>query len=306
LSADKTSPDPTAASLSATRRAASERVEARAKGASAVAATPDDSAATLKTLADLLPLLQQTLPSLARVLPELGSLDRRFRKIRRQIESEFREVRRLRNPLGGALDPAFLAVVDPVIKEQRTLLGYDRLYVLWQAVRNTAHLALPVVEIGTFRGGSARVLVGALQSAVATPELHVIDTFEGHLDHQVTAEDSARQRGKFADTSVDDVRRYLSDLPGAVVHQGDATRLLPTWPERRYGLVHLDVDLFEPTRDCLHYFAARLAAGGVAVVDDYGAPSCPGVARAVDDLLSQDPAFQRWETLTEQVVLVRR
>jgi predicted O-methyltransferase YrrM len=263
--------------------------------------------AALEALSETLPLLQQTLPGLARALPELGALDRQFRKIRRQVGSEFREVRKLRNPLGAALDPAFLAIVHPVVSQQRTLLGYDRLYVLWQAVRNTAHLALPVVEIGTFRGGSARVLAGALQAlGAAPPELHVIDTFEGHLDRQVTSQDSARQRGKFADTSFEDVRRYLADLPGTVIHQGDATRVVRAWPERRYSFVHLDVDLFEPTRDCLAYFAERLAIGGVVVVDDYGASSCPGVARAVSELLARDPAFQQWETMTEQIVLVRR
>lgn len=43
----------------------------------------------------------------------------------------------------------FYAVALPVVKSDRTLLGYDRLYVLWQAVRNAAGLQLPAFEIGS-------------------------------------------------------------------------------------------------------------------------------------------------------------
>jgi hypothetical protein len=41
---------------------------------------------------------------------------------------------------------------------KRTLLGYDRLYVLWQAARNAAAVPGSVAEIGSYRGGSAHFI----------------------------------------------------------------------------------------------------------------------------------------------------
>ena len=46
------------------------------------------------------------------------------------------------------------------------------------------------------------------------------------------------------------------------------------------SFVHLDVDLYEPTRACLDYFLPRLSPGGFVICDDYGAPTFPGAARA--------------------------
>jgi O-methyltransferase len=78
---------------------------------------------------------------------------------------------------------------------------------------------------------------------------------------------------------------------------------LPAGP---FGLVHVDVDLHRPTLASLEYFAERTVPGSVIVVDDFGAPKCPGVARAVDEFLAQRPPFAVWEVDTEQLVLVRR
>jgi hypothetical protein len=51
--------------------------------------------------------------------------------------------------------------------------------------------------------------------------------------------------------------------------------------------VHLDVDLYEPTLACLEYFYSRLAAGGVIICDDYGAPLFPGARRAWDEFCAR-------------------
>lgn len=54
--------------------------------------------------------------------------------------------------------------------------------------------------------------------------------------------------------------------------------------EARYAFVHLDVDLYQPTRDALEFFWPRMVPGGLIVCDDDGFLTCPGVARAMDEL----------------------
>ena len=54
--------------------------------------------------------------------------------------------------------------------------------------------------------------------------------------------------------------------------------------DRRFAFVHIDVDLYEPTRDALEFFYPRLNEGAVLVVDDYGFTSCPGATRAAEEV----------------------
>jgi hypothetical protein len=187
------------------------------------------------------------------------------------------------------------------------MLGYDRLFTLWQAALNVASLELPVVEVGTFRGGSAALIAEALRTVNSRADVHVVDTFEGHIDSTITAHDSDEHfGGKFAATSYEDVKAFLAGYPGLQVHQGDAATVIAGWPDRRYGMVHVDVDLYGPTLDCLRYFGPRLADGGVLVMDDYESPTCPGVSLAVHEYLSTGgPRFQQWRLHAEQMLLIK-
>jgi predicted O-methyltransferase YrrM len=165
------------------------------------------------------------------------------------------------------------------------------------------------VEVGTFRGGSAALLAQAFRLlGDAGREMHVVDTFVGHLDETPSDyDDSERQRGKFQDTSFEEVQRLLSSLSSQVqVHKGDAAAVIAGWPERQYSLVHIDVDLYQPMIECLDYFGPRLVAGGIIVADDYEAPTCPGVAQAVHEYLGRTPGLRLWRMQSEQVVLIKR
>ena len=59
--------------------------------------------------------------------------------------------------------------------------------------------------------------------------------------------------------------------------------------DRKFALVHIDVDLHAPTRDSLEFFYPRMSEGGVIIVDDYGSSLCPGATLAVDTLLADKP-----------------
>jgi Macrocin-O-methyltransferase (TylF) len=56
--------------------------------------------------------------------------------------------------------------------------------------------------------------------------------------------------------------------------------------DHRFALVHIDVDLYEPTRAALEFFHPRLSPGAVMICDDYGFASCPGARKAVDEYLA--------------------
>ena len=59
--------------------------------------------------------------------------------------------------------------------------------------------------------------------------------------------------------------------------------------DRAFSFVHVDVDLYEPTRDSFAFFYERLSPGGILLCDDYGCTTCPGATKAADEFLADRP-----------------
>jgi len=198
------------------------------------------------------------------------------------------------------IDPEFARLVDDALARAEgaeaplDLQGprARRLCNLVQALRFTRGIPGAVAECGTFLGASARLLCSSLRGEEAGfrgAGVHIFDSFEGLSP--LSAEDwvddrvegaQPRRAGMFAATE-EHVRDALSDFPEVELHKGWIPDCFTGLPDARFRLVHLDVDLYEPTLDALAYFVPRMSPGGVIVVDDYGAVRWPGVAQAVDE-----------------------
>jgi hypothetical protein len=204
-------------------------------------------------------------------------------------------------------EPRFTELARPVVDSGRTMLSMPRLFTLYNAVANAARPGIAVAEVGTYRGGTAFFLASAIIERLGGEvPLYVFDTFEGHPVSQVSTDVEPEQKvGSFSETSEQDVRAYLSSFELVRVVKGEAPESVRAVDDQPFALVHLDVDLYLPTLECLRYFLPRLTPGGAIVVDDYGAPSCPGIVRAVEELLAERDDVQCWPMLTEQAVLVR-
>jgi len=203
-------------------------------------------------------------------------------------------------------DNDFFRLADPIVRSQRTLLGYDRLYVFWQAVRNVANVPGAVAEVGSYRGGSAYFIASAFARRTGEEvPMHVFDTFEGHPQQAITEHDEFQTTGQFSATTYDDVREYLSAFRRLEVHKGDVSASLGDLGEAVYRLVHIDTDLYQPTIVCLRYFGSRMSPGGVIVLDDYSSTKCPGVPMATFEYLEERRDFQIWDMRSGQLMLVK-
>ena len=203
---------------------------------------------------------------------------------------------------------SFYAIADKIISDNCTMMRYDRLFTLWQALANTKDLlGASMAEVGVWRGGSSYLLAaGRRRLAGVDAPLIAIDTFTGHPGETIDADADPHQRpGGFATTSAVRARTYLADFPGCEVIEGEATAVLPGLPERNYFLVHIDTDIHTSTAKCLSYFHARLVPGGIIVVDDFGAKKCPGVAKAVHDCLPALGDCHLWQMRTEQCLITK-
>jgi len=239
--------------------------------------------------------------------PPKKEKDKNPRDPEKWIHRPMKHYRQGRDPFAFRPPPRFFELADHVVLSKRTLLGYDRLYVFWQAIQNLIDVPGSVAEIGTYRGGSAHFIASAFAAlSGAEVPFHVFDTFEGHPEAAVTERDPEQQPGFFSGTSDADVRAYLSPFARVVVHKGNILDVLPGFENQHYRLVHVDTDLYLPTKACLEYFGPRLSSSGVLVVDDYASFKCEGVRAAVGEFVKDTGAFQIWDMRTEQLMLVKR
>lgn len=233
--------------------------------------------------------------------------DKRAREPERWMYRPLQKYRRPKFALEFRPGAAFFELADEVVVPRRTLLGYDRLYVFWQAIRNVALVPGAAAEVGSYRGGSAFFIASAFMSMTGEEAaLHVFDTFEGHPAQAISEHDPFHTAGQFSGTAYDDVRDYLSRFARLQIHKGDVSASLPGLTESSFRLVHIDTDLYQPTLTCLQHFVPRMAPGGVIVIDDYASTKCPGVPKAVSEYLEDREDLQVWDLRTEQLVLVKR
>ena len=62
--------------------------------------------------------------------------------------------------------------------------------------------------------------------------------------------------------------------------------------DRRFSLVHLDVDLYDPFLDSLEFFYPRLLEGSAITFEAYGLTQFPGAKKAIDEAVAtMKPSF---------------
>ena len=210
--------------------------------------------------------------------------------------------------------PGFSALAAQVIRSGNTLLYFDRLYTLYQALLNTRRHAaagrrLTVAEVGVYRGGSTYfIAAGSRDLGLSALTLHAFDTFEGHSAEDIRPgldQAALHTPGLFGETSFEAVSEYLRPFSNILLHKGRIQETASSVAGERFSLVHVDVDIYAPTAFALDFFGSRLVRGGMVVVDDYGFTTCPGATAAVDAFVSAHPEYATVHLLSGQCVLVR-
>ena len=144
-----------------------------------------------------------------------------------------------------------------------------------------------LAELGVFRGNSAAIL--SHFAAAFERKLYLCDTFKGF--------DRRDLRGVDAQVPMEFDNVDLRDVRMTVGHNRCTEYVVGYFPdsitselrERRFSVVHLDCDLYNPIRDGLEFFYPRLNPGGILIVHDYSSGSWPGVTQAVDEFTHHIP-----------------
>ena len=163
-----------------------------------------------------------------------------------------------------------------------TLVDKKRCFMIFQFAKQAAHLSGDVAEVGVFKGGTARLLADGIK--IQNKTLHLFDTFSG-MPPTDPSRDIVRE-GDFKDTSLEEVKAYLSDFDNICYYQGLFPVSAKPVENLKFSLVHVDVDMYKSVLDCCDFFYPRIEKGGIMIFDDYGHVNCPGAKMAVDEFFS--------------------
>jgi len=176
-------------------------------------------------------------------------------------------------------------LIHRVTSETDTLLLKDDAYQLLSCARATGKIEGDIAEVGVYRGGSARLMCEVRGSR----SLYLFDTFEGLPDAR--SGDERFGSGQYA-ASYEKVQAYLSPFRDVHLFKGLFPATAGPIMDKRFSFVHLDVDLYESTRDSLEFFYPRVSPGGIILIHDY--LWAEGVRKAV-----QEFCFVRPEPILE-------
>jgi hypothetical protein len=143
-----------------------------------------------------------------------------------------------------------------------------------------------MAECGSYQGASAYFM------AKENPDvpLHLFDSFEGlsepaENDLPTAKDHSHWEKGDFF-TSEKLAQKALDRFPKVIFHKGWIPERFHEVATERFRLVHIDVDLYQPTWDSLAFFYPRMNRSGVIVLDDYGSTLCPGAYQATKEFMA--------------------
>ena len=178
-------------------------------------------------------------------------------------------------------DEEFARSMKP-FEGQASARSLDRKWMLRESLKLVRAVEGDTAECGTWRGGSSWLICKGLQR----PH-HAFDSFEG-LSAPEPRDGTHFRKGDLA-VSEEEFRSRMAGVENLHVYKGWIPSRFPEVAGRRFCFVHVDVDLYQPTRDAIEFFYPRLNRGGVLLLDDYGFFICPGARQAADEFFKDKP-----------------
>jgi len=155
----------------------------------------------------------------------------------------------------------------------------DRKYTLDQLLKLTLEIEGDAAECGVYKGASSYLICRAIRPYGKCN--HLFDSFQG-LSAPASVDGAYWVAGAFT-AQAQEVSANLQEFENFAIYRGWIPERFEAVAGKRFSFVHIDVDLYEPTRDSIAFFYDRLTPGAVMLFDDYGFATCPGATLAVDE-----------------------
>jgi len=190
------------------------------------------------------------------------------------------------------------SLVDRILKIQKERgfkMWPDEMIFLYYCAKAALKAEGDFAEVGVSTAGSSRLLA----EEKGNKTLYLFDTFEGLPKPE--AMDGNFKEKQFA-ASLESVKKYLKDCNNVFFYKGLFPLSAGPIKDKKFALVHLDVDLYKSTLEALQFFYPRVVKGGIIVSHDYS--TLQGVKSAFDEFFSdkREPII---ELSTSQCLIVK-
>ena len=162
--------------------------------------------------------------------------------------------------------------------------------------RRVSNLRGGIVECGVFKGNSLMrwIKFRDLLENSFSRKIFAFDTF-GEFPNASIKADEEKRNAFIKEAGSQSVKKkdfesylkYLNLTENVFLIEGDINDTVPEFikknKEVRISLLHIDVDLYEPTKICIEHFFPKVVKGGIIILDDYGA--FPGANKAVEEFI---------------------
>jgi len=197
----------------------------------------------------------------------------------------------------GKVLPHQLADTFPVFSTRQHVTRFIETLRYWELIED---IPGDVFECGV--AGGEFLMAMAHFSAIYEPHHYTrkivgFDTFEGFTapsENDLSSKADHMKEGGLAFDSYDylqsaigfyDKNRMIGNIPKVFLEKGDISKTLPDYLEKNpatvIGLLHLDLDLYQPTLDVLKAVKDRMPKGSVIIFDEINHTDYPGETIAV-------------------------
>tara|TARA_B100001013_G_scaffold38398_1_gene20502 strand:- start:169 stop:870 length:702 start_codon:yes stop_codon:yes gene_type:complete len=173
-------------------------------------------------------------------------------------------------------------------------------YMIYSITRSQRELDGDMAEVGVYQGGSAKIICDVKRNR----KLFLFDTFKGLpelSDIDTLFGKKHWKKNQFNDTSLEAVKDYLSSYENVQIIKGEFPKTADSIGDSKFSFVHLDVDLYRSTIECLKFFYPRLVKGGIILVHDYFAD---GIQKAFKEF-RQSNKIQLIELTGSQCMIIK-
>jgi hypothetical protein len=151
-----------------------------------------------------------------------------------------------------------------------------------------------VIIAGTMHGEDVR----AIKRATPSRNVVVIDSFEGLANP--TEQDYCDNTMVAGECNIEGLEAYLSTFNGTDIEPPQeiykmwiSKEALSIIPKREIVILFLDLDHYQPTKDCLEAFSDWVIDGGIILVHDYDFFRCPGIRKCCHEFTKE------WTVISE-------
>lgn len=177
-------------------------------------------------------------------------------------------------------DPLYRAAL--AASHGRSVVLHDKLQNLFLLIRDELG-KLPsqdIVEMGSYKGGSALFMGYLLREFYPTARFYSLDTFQGMP--QTDPSKDLHRAGDFADCDFSGFSRLAGQMGNIVIVPGLIEDTLVKVPGP-VGLAHIDVDIYGAVKFGQENVWPKLTTGGFLVYDDTEYPTCLGATHAAEE-----------------------